>query len=380
MSISSSVEQQDITSTSGLPTTKLEAEFAAQDGNATTKVLATDELLLLVLESVPVHDRLPLLRVSKKWNSIASSIGYVVGPIAGLELDDEKPSLFKSGAPGPRYVIESTMRVNPAINSSAASVSFLDSITFMMDGLKYAHQRLPLVGVTVVLESVDDSTKLLSERNEFITSPPITMIMVGSRFPISDVSLDEYHAVTAILREDTGIRIGHLLDTFEKMRASPLQVHQQDPRWPEATANSIMRQQEAFFHYSSQAVLTYSEGAETQFERQYIGLPGWMRGSEKGSEDGTQDSNEDDEEDDEGDYDDNDDDDDDSGEGSEENNEDGHEDDDDDSHIMSRVFEKLGLVQAQSEDESEDDNGDNSLGTYNNDKDDGSNAVMADSF
>ena len=58
---SSPFGQHNLTSTSGLSAVMSEAEPAAQNIRATTKVFGTDELLLLILECVPVHDRMPLL-------------------------------------------------------------------------------------------------------------------------------------------------------------------------------------------------------------------------------------------------------------------------------------------------------------------------------
>jgi len=98
MSFSGSVEKQVIAGPSRLPAIMSEAQSAAQSSNATSKTLGTEELLLLVLEKVLVHDRLSLLKVSKKWNAITSSIGYVVKPTS-LDTFEDSLTLLENLAP-----------------------------------------------------------------------------------------------------------------------------------------------------------------------------------------------------------------------------------------------------------------------------------------
>lgn len=248
-----------------------------------------------MLESVPIHDRLALLRVSKKWNFITSSISCVVAPaFTGIDLCGDARRIIRSGAPDPRYVTDGTMRINPAMNSSAGAAPFFDGVVFIRKSIEYLDKLLPLMGITVVLESIQDSSKLSSKRHEFVTSPPITMITLGSRSQLSDVPEVNDHTSAAILRENTGIRISHLLDLFEKMNAYALQTHHQDLRWPEPAASSPVRQPVAFFHYSGHRLMTYPEGVETNFETQRTCLPCWMNSEDQGdNESNTRDGGED---------------------------------------------------------------------------------------
>lgn len=268
---SSPVEQHNVASTSEISAVMSEAESAAQNIHATTKVLGTDELLLLILESVPVHDRLPLLRVSKKWNSIASSIGYVVEPAAtGIDLCNDSSDMCIFRFPPPRYAIDGTIRINPAINSSATAISFHQRKKSRLESIQYGNRVLRHMGATVILESILDPSRLRSIQHEFITSPPTTMVLLGIGIQIFGTCGD--HTFAAILRENTGIRIGHLLDSFARMRACALHTYVQDPRGPGPAAYPIDHEPKAFFHYFGRGVVTYLEGSETNSEKQYANL------------------------------------------------------------------------------------------------------------
>ena len=196
-----------------------EAESAAQKSTAISRIFGTEELLLLVLESVPGRDHLLLLRILKKWNSITSTIGCVVAPaFTGIDLCDDARRLIKSGAPGPRYVTDGTMRISPTIDSSAAAAPFFDGVVFIRESIGSSDKLaplLPLMGITVVLESLQDSSKLSSKRDESITSPPMATIILGTRSQLSDVPEMNDHTSAAILRENTGIRIGHSQQSIE---------------------------------------------------------------------------------------------------------------------------------------------------------------------
>jgi hypothetical protein len=232
MSFSSSSGKQDITSTSELPTHVAHVESVAQSSDATSKVLGTDELFLLIVEKVPVHDRLPLLRVSKKWNYIVSSVGYAFDPTPA------NPYVVFPATPttDPRYELDVKISINPAINSSAMPPHF----GFMAE---------------VALENVSDPTQLLSRRREFITSPPITTITLGLRGSMSPVMCFADHTSNATLREKTGIRIGLLLDMFDKMRAQALRVLQNTTH----PLSNPHIQPLAFFYYSGVTAVTYQE-------------------------------------------------------------------------------------------------------------------------
>lgn len=243
MLFSGSAERQDITSAGELPTVRSKSAFAAPGGeacDATSKALGVDELMLLILEKTPTEHLPKLRRVSKKWNDIISSIGYAVMPISFDPEDIRKlPLAFNEDI---RYGLEVAIDINPAINSSAKLST-------------WPYHKM------VALESVTDSTQLLSKRQEFITSPPITTITLGLRDRICPVLDLEGHALTATLRDKTGIRIGFLLDTLDKMRVQALQPFQRD----EILTPFSLVQPVAFFRYSGLAVMTYHEEGYVQF-------------------------------------------------------------------------------------------------------------------
>jgi hypothetical protein len=232
MSSSSPVEQQNITSTSELINAMSGPAFATPCGDATTEALGIDELLLLIIEAVPKHDLSKLRRVSKKWNEIISSVGYAI-----------KPSFFDASKLYPYtitedilYHLDVAMSINPAINASA------ELSTWPCD-------------VNVALESVIDPAKLLSRRQEFITSPPITTVNLAIRGRLDDVMEFGFYAKTAILRDNTGIRIGLMLDMFNKMRDQALQPLQHAAKIPWGHAYLPV----AYLRYSGVEVVTHLE-------------------------------------------------------------------------------------------------------------------------
>ncbi|GAB7330844.1 hypothetical protein MBLNU13_g02380t1 [Cladosporium sp. NU13] len=274
-----------------------EAESAAPNDHATSQAFGTDD----------------------SCYSCWKAIGCVVAPaFTGIDLCGDARRIIRSGAPGPRYVNDGTMRINPAINSSAAAAPFFDGVVFIRKSIEYLDKLLPLMGITVVLESIQDSSELSSKRHEFVTSLPITMIMLGSRSQLSDVPEVNDHTSAAILRENTGIRISHLLDLFEKMNAYALQTHHQDLRWPEPAASSPVR-------------------VETNFETQRTCLPCWMNSEDQGdNESNTRDGGDDETD----------------GSGGDEHNNSGEGGDEVSSEDDSDS--DMGLVPVQSEDHSED--------------------------
>jgi len=103
---------------------------------------------------------------------------------------------------GPHYDLD-VIGINPAINSVEDAIG------------------LPSNWV-VALDCDEDSTQLLSKRQEFVTSPPITAMMVGLRDRLGLRLMIADHTSTAMVRDDSGIRAGLLLDVFDKLRAQAL--------------------------------------------------------------------------------------------------------------------------------------------------------------
>jgi len=231
MSFSSSSGKQDITSTIELPAMS-EPVLAGSGGVATTTALGIDELTLLILEKVPTEHLSKLRRVSKKWNQIISSVGYCVKPISLRSLDEFTWVVND----GPHYALDVTIGINPAINNSTKASS-----------LSY--------NIVVALESVNTPAELLSKAQEFITSPPITTIMLGLADPTSPLLDVENHVATEWLRDDTGIRLNDVLEGFEELRAEALRRFQLGGNLD----GSEPLQPVAFFRYAKPAVVTYRQ-------------------------------------------------------------------------------------------------------------------------
>ena len=137
MSFSSSAEKQDITGTSELPTIMSESASMTPGGSAASRVLGIDELLLLIIEAIPKQHLSKLRRVSKKWNGIISSVGYAVKPNSHATSDEALP--VPEGEP--RYDLDVTIGINPAINSSAEATVIPSSLVIEIncrDGLAQA--------------------------------------------------------------------------------------------------------------------------------------------------------------------------------------------------------------------------------------------------
>lgn len=240
MSSGSSSDKQTSGSHGGLTDTNNMSEPASiSPGGAVTKVLGIDELLLLILENVP-KQHLPKLRRSlKKWNEVVSTVSYVVKPIF-FDSSGEFPYTIDEDL---RHELDVSIGINPAINSSA-------------EASRWPHD------VKVALETVRDPTQLLSKRQEFITSPPIMMIKLGLRERLGPPLHFGFYESTAILKDDTGICIGLMLNMFDKMRAQAVQPFQHGGIMSTGHAFRPV----AFFRYSGVEVETYLEQAYTEWE------------------------------------------------------------------------------------------------------------------
>lgn len=166
------------------------------DKDAPVKIFRINGLVRLILERVPSGSRSPLRKVSTAWNSIISELDYAFGPSPEGYFGNS-PEIIDDG--GPFYRLDSTIRINETLNSSKGDLN-RPSTAF------------------VALEDVHDRSELLSKRREFISTPPITTIMVALRSTGCHPHQVMYHQCHAILREHTGVRISHLLDTLDKMR------------------------------------------------------------------------------------------------------------------------------------------------------------------
>lgn len=164
--------------------------------DAGSRVFGINELVRLILERVSSESRAPLRRVSTTWDSIISELGYAFSPAPEGYFGN---SLEFINDEGPFYGLDFTIRINQNLNSSKGPLN-RPSTAF------------------VALEDVHDRSELLSRRQEYISTPPITTIMVALRCTGCHPHQVMYHQSHAILKEHTGIRIAHLLNTFDKMR------------------------------------------------------------------------------------------------------------------------------------------------------------------
>ena len=244
MSSMSSVYEQTGANGSPLAVTASGSHSAASTGDACDKVFSIGELVGLILERVPIHHRSELRRVSTQWSSIIIRIGYAVRPscpfshgsghlclcpqdhdhspeklcadvsdfqhdvfhmtkvmMLNMLLDGRADWEHRSDAGKPYYKFDAGICINPAINSVVKPNSWPS-------------------GMTVTLQNVDDRSALLSMRQEFITSPPITMVMLSLRQITPTLfTMSNHDSCDAMLREDAGIRVEDLLDIFDRMRA-----------------------------------------------------------------------------------------------------------------------------------------------------------------
>lgn len=166
-----------------------------------------DELLICVLRQVPIERRVSIRTVSRKWYSIILDIGYHVDP---LFMDDKLEA--------PHFSKDLPMKLNPAITWNPLRLSGPEGEYKMHTGF------------------IDKPRckDLLPRRSEFITSPPISVAHVhltcydlkkgqrserGERIPFISSQMVLRTAMPSQNRSE-GIRIGDLLDIYEKMRAS----------------------------------------------------------------------------------------------------------------------------------------------------------------
>jgi hypothetical protein len=148
---------------------------------AMTAIFETNELLHNILLHLPVKFRARTRRVSQVWRYVVSKIGYTIDP--GFK-DSQAPRFY----PFLFYSAYTNIRINPI---------------FTETGYNPGGNR---VFVRISCRPLYTSTLL--HRQEFITAPPITTISFG--FDVNDRD--------ATLRARDGIRVGDLVDIFDKMR------------------------------------------------------------------------------------------------------------------------------------------------------------------
>lgn len=166
-----------------------------------------DELLIHIIRQVPVETRANIRRVSRKWHNIILDIGYHIEP---LFVDDKYEV--------PLYSDDPYIKGNRALPWMLVHMPESEDTLATNNALHH----------TVVHQEVDFAA-LSQRRSEFITSPPISMARVNFRVPrpvsrksrqASPITVNEMLQTagpTSNRRE--GIRIGDILDLFDKARA-----------------------------------------------------------------------------------------------------------------------------------------------------------------
>jgi hypothetical protein len=165
----SSVAMQDATAMLASPTANPVADIEASkaDQDPTTEVFGINELVKLVLERVPIQNRLPLRRVSKKWDQIISDIGYIIDPVDAEPFEVRHKSidigdLISIDKDEHCYEVDFNILMNPGLEN------VLYPSFWLFDNAQMGAFELP-----------SDVSSLLTKREEFVTTPPITTLMLA---------------------------------------------------------------------------------------------------------------------------------------------------------------------------------------------------------
>jgi hypothetical protein len=175
------------------------------DQVSTTEVFGINELFGLILERVPVQNRSQLRRVSKTWNSIVIYIGHIIDPVDAEPFEVRHKSieigdLIWIDEDEHCYEADFNILMNPGLEND------LYPSFWLFDNAQMGAFELP-----------SDVSSLLTKREEFVTTPPITTLMLALASVEFDVCVDDEHWGHATLRVRTGIRVGDLLDMFSKI-------------------------------------------------------------------------------------------------------------------------------------------------------------------
>jgi hypothetical protein len=175
------------------------------DQVSTTEVFGINELFGLILERVPVQNRSQLRRVSKTWNSIVIYIGHIIDPVDAEPFEVRHKSieigdLIWIDEDEHCYEADFNNLINPGLEND------LYPSFWLFDNAQMGAFELP-----------SDVSSLLTKREEFVTTPPITTLMLALASVEFDVCVDDEHWGHATLRVRTGIRVGDLLDMFSKI-------------------------------------------------------------------------------------------------------------------------------------------------------------------
>lgn len=167
-----------------------------------------DEILFEVVSLVPTQCRSRIRRVSQKWNTIISEIGYHVEPLFMSH------QVIKCV---PYYPADVGVRQNPAVGGRLGKYTCLAF---------FPHKRL---------QRVANRHVSLGIRSEFITNPPISVVNLTWQDWKTEISQDGpwerlLHSTELVLRtaiptikHPEGSRISDLLDVFDMIVSHPLE-------------------------------------------------------------------------------------------------------------------------------------------------------------
>ena len=170
--------------------------------HAAETVLGIPELLLLIVAEVPLDCRTSIRRVSKTWEAAVNKVGHTLEPlgygtITSFECVDA--GLLNLHCVPMYPVTEESRRRMLKPNRRAG----LDNVYMDRIGEYFANSH----GIRQLAIHLLLPKKLIKHINEFMTDPPVTQVLIcGAHF--------------SILRVSGGIRIGDLLECFEKFGPS----------------------------------------------------------------------------------------------------------------------------------------------------------------
>jgi hypothetical protein len=170
-------------------------EHTSEAVTAVAAVLGTTELLLLIIAEVPTYTRARIRRVSVSWRAAVEKIGYTLEPIG---YDCWK---YQTIPDIPIYLIGKRFRFchpNLDLISPTGEEMYERAVTDNMHA-------------SVILEF---SEELSRHKNQFISHPPITQVLICVSEGIYG---ERKNGQVASLWVQEGIRIRDLIEYFEKL-------------------------------------------------------------------------------------------------------------------------------------------------------------------
>lgn len=171
------------------------SETTAADSSQTPGTVDTlpEELLLAIFGELSLKERAKVRTVSKRWNNLVMDLGIHLDP---LFVDD------KLGVPF--YSSDFPIRRN----IWAVSVDYLRHMELANE------LQIPSASLT----QMEGCPPMYFKRSQFLTHPPISTLALQVVGPL-DSGRQPMHAMLRATKGSGGIRVGDVLDVFDKMRA-----------------------------------------------------------------------------------------------------------------------------------------------------------------